>query len=100
MNNPYTILTGMKLPDDCISHIMSFNRPCHPVVTEMNENFLRCGVCKCPVKSYAGEISLCYYTLQLCCVPCGINGHIVCKDCPTDDSCDCSDDSWFSWFSF
>ena len=100
MNNPYNILNTLPLPDDTISHIMSFYRPQHQIVTEMKGNFLRCGKCNDPVKSYAGKISLRYYTLQLSCVPCGINGCVVCKDCPTDDSCDCSEDSWYSWFSF
>lgn len=100
MNNPYNILNYLGLPDDTLSNIMSFYRPEHPVVQELWYNFLRCGKCLEPVRSNAGQISLRYFTIQQYCLVCNIDRYIVCKECPVDDRCDCSDDSWYSWFSF
>ena len=100
MSNPYEIINRLDLPGDCISYIMSFYRPKHHIITEMKDNFVRCGVCKDPVRTYSGKIKLRYYGHRLSCVPCCVNGCIVCKDCPVEDSCDCSEDSWYSWFSF
>jgi hypothetical protein len=100
MNNPYNILKSLGLPDDTLSHIFSFNRPEHPIVDELWCNFQRCDKCNYPVRAYAGQISLRYFTIQQHCLTCNIERHLVCGVCPVDDSCDCSDDSWYSWFSF
>ena len=100
MNNPYNILNSLGLPDCTLSNIMSFNRPQHPVVEELYYNFLRCGKCLEPVKSNCGQISLRYFTIQNHCLVCNIDRYIVCKECPMDERCNCSESSMYSWFSF
>lgn len=100
MNNPYNTLESLGLPDDMVSHILTFYRPKNLIVEELKRNFLRCGKCGVPVRSHAGQISLRYFTIQQHCMICNVERHIVCGDCPVDNSCDCSEDSWYSWFSF
>lgn len=101
MTNPYDVLYKLDLPEDCISHIIGFNRPKHKIVKEMKKIFVKCGKCEYPV--IAGKIHLRYYTLEQACKRCETRGMIVCKECTIDKRCECrngSDDSWYSWCSF